>query len=165
MVSSDKALMTNPRMNEDTAAVVSKAVVASLTKKFHKIDGASSDALMDGIAKETIKISSVVENVATLGTSLGKLDSVDEKIDLMSDEVDNMAQFMTSMSDLMGRLSPFMQQLPGLVGKGVGELFEESSVVCEKRFQSVTSRINTSFDSLEEGITTNNSILDFFLHG
>ena len=40
MVSSNKALMTNPRMNEDTAAEVSNAVVASLTKKFHKIDGA-----------------------------------------------------------------------------------------------------------------------------
>ena len=36
-----------------------------------------------------------------------------------------MAQFMTSMSDLMGRSYPFMQQLPGLVGKGVGELFED----------------------------------------
>ena len=83
MVSSNKALMTNPRMNEDTAAEVSNAVVASLTKKFHKIDGASSDALMYEIAKETIMISSVIENVATLGTSLRKLDSVDEKIDFM----------------------------------------------------------------------------------
>ena len=38
---------------------------------------------MDEIAKETIMISSVIENVATLGTSLRKLDSVDEKIDFM----------------------------------------------------------------------------------
>ena len=40
--------------------------------------------------------------------------------------------------------------------------FEKASVEIKRGFDSVTSRINTSHDSLEEGIKVTNTILENF---
>ena len=163
MVSSDKALMANQNMNEDTATVVSKKVVASLSKRLEKLDGVAAEvSQVKEIVKESSKLEDFAESVASIHGVVGKLDTVEGKVDAMDDEMSNMGQFMTKMSDFMTELTPFLQKMPGLVSTEVGELFEKKSVDFMRGFESVTSRINTAYDSLEEGINVTNTTLENF---
>ena len=163
MVSSDKALVANQSMNEDTATVVSKKVVATLSKSFEKLDGVAKEvSKVSEIVQDSSKLDDIVVSVASLGNTVGKLDSVEKLVTSMDDEMTNMGQFMTKMSEFMEKLSPCLQRMPGLVSTEVGELFERKTVDIMRGFESVTSRINTTYDSLEDGITVTNTTLENF---
>ena len=170
MVVSDKALVCNESMNDDTATVVTKKVLSALGKRLGSLDAvelevakiggiATEVAKLDDVVSDMAKIDGLASDLATIGPSVV---SVQNDVKSLSDEMSNMGEFMTKMSEFMGKLSPFMKSLPGTVAAKVGEDFDKKTLEFKKGFESVTSRIDTSHDALEEGIAVTNSVLENF---
>ena len=173
MVSSDKAVVSNDSMNDDTATVVTKKVVSALGKKLSSLDVVESEiaklgvvatevAKIGGIASELTKLDGMASDISSLAPSMI---SVQNEVAGLSAEMSNMGDFMTSMSDFMEKLSPFIKELPSVVAAKVGGDFEKKNMEIKKGFESVTSRIDTSHDALEEGIAVTNSVLENFGFG
>ena len=147
MVASDKAVASNESMNADTADVVSKKVLQVLGKKLGSLVVVEAEAAkIPGIVGEVAKLDDIAATVGDLAPSLS---SVKEGMGKLSGEMNNMAEFMTNLSGFMEKLSPFLKGLPSLVAVQVCGDFEKTSVEIKRGFDSVTSRINTSHESLE----------------
>ena len=128
MVSSDKAVVSNNSMNDDTATVVTKKVVSALGKKLSSLDVVESEvaklgvvatevAKIGGIASELTKLDGMASDISSLAPSMI---SVQNEVAGLSAEMSNMGDFMTSMSVFMEKLSPFIKELPSVVAAKVG---------------------------------------------
>ena len=170
MVASDKAIVSNDSMNDDTASVVTRKVLSALGMRLNSLGAVELEvAKISGVVTEVAKLDDVVSDLAKLDGIASDLSAlapsvvcVQKEVASLSAEMSDMSNFMTNLSKFMEKLSPFMKELPSLVATQVGGDFGKQAQELKKGFENVTSRIDTSHDALEEGIAVTNSTLENF---